>query len=110
MANIPDRVKKNVRAVLLSKQGGVLVSNFTKDYKALLQEPLHFKDLGFTTIKEFIDAIPDVVRYVYVYWQFQDNCGTDVLGETNVTSEWRHNEMAIVFDVKAREDVVFCPP
>ncbi|KAK3098354.1 hypothetical protein FSP39_018711 [Pinctada imbricata] len=62
MASVPDNIKKNVRAVLLSKQGGVLVSDFTKDYKSLLKEQLRFKDLGFSTLKELIDAIPEVVR------------------------------------------------
>ena len=28
----------------------------------------------------------------------------------NVTSEWCHNETAIVFNVILREDIVFCPP
>lgn len=59
---VPDNVKRNVRAVLLSKVGGVLVSDLVKDYKSLLKEPLRFKDLGFSSIKEFVDAMPDVCR------------------------------------------------
>lgn len=59
---VPDNVKRNVRAVLLSKVGGVLVSDLVKDYKSLLKEPLKFKDLGFSSIKEFVDAMPDVCR------------------------------------------------
>lgn len=61
---VPDNVKRNVRAVLLSKVGGVLVSDLVKDYKSLLKEPLRFKDLGFSSIKEFVDAMPDVCRWV----------------------------------------------
>lgn len=62
---VPDNVKRNVRAVLLSKVGGVLVSDLVKDYKSLLKEPLRFKDLGFSSIKEFVDAMPDVCRLEY---------------------------------------------
>lgn len=62
---VPDNVKRNVRAVLLSKVGGVLVSDLVKDYKSLLKEPLRFKDLGFSTIKEFVDAMPEVCRLEY---------------------------------------------
>nr|XP_022331627.1 uncharacterized protein LOC111129501 isoform X2 [Crassostrea virginica] len=62
---VPDNVKRNVRAVLLSKVGGVLVSDLVKDYKSLLKEPLKFKDLGFSTIKEFVEAMPEVCRLEY---------------------------------------------
>ena len=62
-AEVPALVKKNVRSVLLSKDGGVLVSQFARDYKGLLNEQLRFKDLGFNNMNEFIKAIPDVVRY-----------------------------------------------
>ncbi|XP_062575711.1 uncharacterized protein LOC134237599 [Saccostrea cucullata] len=65
VTTVPDQVKKNIRAVLLSKVGGVLVSDLIKDYKSLLKEPLRFKDLGFSSIKEFVDAIPDVCRLEY---------------------------------------------
>lgn len=61
-STVPDQVKRNIRAVLLSKVGGVLVSDLVKDYKSLLKESLRFKDLGFSNIKEFVEAIPDVCR------------------------------------------------
>ncbi|OWF53967.1 Polyadenylate-binding protein, cytoplasmic and nuclear [Mizuhopecten yessoensis] len=65
---VPGEVKKNVRSVLLSKIGGVLVSEFGKDYKSLLQKPLHFKNWGFQSMTDFIKAMPDVVRL-----EFDDN-------------------------------------
>ncbi|XP_048733674.2 uncharacterized protein LOC125649880 isoform X2 [Ostrea edulis] len=64
-STVPDQVKRNIRAVLLSKVGGVLVSDLVKDYKSLLKESLRFKDLGFSNIKEFVEAIPDVCRLEY---------------------------------------------
>lgn len=68
---VPDNVKRNVRAVLLSKVGGVLVSDLVKDYKSLLKEPLKFKDLGFGTIKEFVEAMPEVCRSVFFMVEIQ---------------------------------------
>lgn len=65
---VPSDVKKNVRSVLLSKVGGVLVSEFSRDYKSLLQIPLKYKNLGFETMTDFIKAMPDVVRL-----EFDDN-------------------------------------
>lgn len=67
MTTVPDHIKKNVRAVLLSKVGGILVSDFCKDYKSLLREQLNYKQLNFDNINDFIKAMPDVVRYIVGY-------------------------------------------
>lgn len=64
MTTIPDHIKKNARAVLLSKVGGILVSDFCKDYKSLLREQLNYKQLKYNNINDFIKAMPDVVRYI----------------------------------------------
>ncbi|ESP03597.1 hypothetical protein LOTGIDRAFT_171244 [Lottia gigantea] len=64
-SEIPSPLKKSIRAVLLSKLGGVLVSQFAKDYKALVQEQLPFKRLGFDNMEDFFTAMPDVVRLEY---------------------------------------------
>ena len=66
MANIPDKIKENVRAVLLSKTDGkgVLVNDFLRDYKSILREPLMFSSLGYSNLPEFLKAIPDVCRYL----------------------------------------------
>ena len=64
MGEIPNKVKENVRAVLLSKTDGkgVLTTDFLRDYKSILKEPLMFKSLGYPSLKEFLNAIPDVCR------------------------------------------------
>ena len=59
---IPDIVKKNVRAVLLSKIGGVVAAQFLKDYKHLVQEKLNYVEYGFPDIESFIKAIPEYAR------------------------------------------------
>ena len=65
---IPDHIKDNVRAVLLSKTdgSGVLVSGFLRDYKAMLHESLQFRNYGFQTIQDFIEALPDVCRWLKI--------------------------------------------
>ena len=66
MGEIPNKIRENVRAVLLSKTDGkgVLVNDFLRDYKRILQEPLMYSSLGYSNLPEFLKAIPDVCRYV----------------------------------------------
>lgn len=59
---VPAAVKKSVRAVLLSKIDGVLLSKFPRDYRSLLEEPVPYAAHGFTSVMEFLRAMPDVVR------------------------------------------------
>ncbi|XP_071115796.1 uncharacterized protein [Haliotis cracherodii] len=63
--NIPEDVKKNVRAVLLSKIGGVLVSDFRKDYRNLTNKKLFIENYGFDNYKDFVEAIPEYARLEY---------------------------------------------
>ena len=58
---VPDEIKKNVRAVLMSKKG-VPLNKFPQDYKNLLCEPLRFRDLGFSNLQSLMESIPDVAR------------------------------------------------
>ncbi|XP_046545662.1 uncharacterized protein LOC124255787 isoform X2 [Haliotis rubra] len=65
-SGIPDDVKKNVRAVLLSKTGGgVLVSDFKKDYRRLINSKIFIEHYGFNNIKDFVEAIPEYARLEY---------------------------------------------
>ena len=59
---IPDAVKRNIRAVLLSKIGGVPLDKFGKDYRELLGQPFPFRDLGYPTLKQCLASIQDAVR------------------------------------------------
>lgn len=61
---IPENIKENVRAVLLSKTdgNGILVSNFLNDYKTYVHQPLKYKDLGYKSLEAFINSLPDVCR------------------------------------------------
>ncbi|XP_063433919.1 uncharacterized protein LOC134715580 isoform X2 [Mytilus trossulus] len=62
MGTVPENIKRNVRAVLLSKVGGILVSDFSKDYKSLLKEQLNWRQIGFDNMNDLIKAMPEVVR------------------------------------------------
>ncbi|KAL4227975.1 hypothetical protein ACF0H5_013413 [Mactra antiquata] len=65
--SVPDNVKENIRAVLLSKTDGtgILVSQFLRDYKSYVQETLCIRDLGYDGIEKFLKDIPDVCRLEY---------------------------------------------
>ncbi|XP_030832419.1 uncharacterized protein LOC100892920 isoform X2 [Strongylocentrotus purpuratus] len=62
---IPEEIKKSVRAVLLSKIGGVPLESFSSDFKKLAGYPLRFNKLGFPTLRQFLEAMPDHVRFNY---------------------------------------------
>ncbi|XP_054756297.2 uncharacterized protein LOC129262237 [Lytechinus pictus] len=62
---IPEELKKFTRAVLLSKIGGVPLEKFSSDFKNLAGYPLHFEELGFSTLRSLLEAMPDAVRFEY---------------------------------------------
>eukprot|EP00058_Branchiostoma_floridae_P004055 XP_002589543.1 hypothetical protein BRAFLDRAFT_232620 [Branchiostoma floridae] len=59
---VPDEVKKFIRAVLLSEQGGVPVRRLCMDYRNLIGHVLDWRGLGFTRLEDFVKAMPDVCR------------------------------------------------
>ena len=62
--SIPDDVKKCVRAVLLSSDNGVLLSDFCKDYYKLVGNQLPYKQLGFSSCESMVWAMPECVTVV----------------------------------------------
>eukprot|EP00058_Branchiostoma_floridae_P005328 XP_002590816.1 hypothetical protein BRAFLDRAFT_125731 [Branchiostoma floridae] len=60
--SVPDEVKKFIRAVLLSEQGGVPVRRLCTDYRNLIGHVLDWRGLGFTRLEDFVKAMPDVCR------------------------------------------------
>ncbi|BFY98655.1 hypothetical protein BsWGS_01695 [Bradybaena similaris] len=61
---IPESMKNNIRALLLSRSGGIALSEFVSDYCNRHREPLRFRDFGFSSLQEFMKSLPDVVRVV----------------------------------------------
>ena len=55
-------LKNKIRSVLVSKKGGVTAASFSDDYHALVCEGIPFADYGYSALKDFINALPDVVQ------------------------------------------------
>jgi len=61
---ITDELKKNIRAVLLSKEKGIPLLNVIRDYQSLVGEQLRPRQFGFTDIRSMLEGLPDVARVV----------------------------------------------
>ena len=59
---VPKEVKREMSAVLVSKNNGVNIWDFEKDFRSLAGHPLHFRKYGFRNLVEMCEALPDVVR------------------------------------------------
>ncbi|KAK3801754.1 hypothetical protein RRG08_043770 [Elysia crispata] len=64
-SQVPEEIKRNVRAVLLSKVGGVPMGMFIKDYKSLVLAQLDYRGLGFQTLQAFFKSIPEIASYCF---------------------------------------------
>jgi len=61
---ISDELKKSLRSVLLSKAGGVELHRIAADYMKFVGRPLLYQQYGFRNVHSFLQALPDVARYV----------------------------------------------
>lgn len=59
---LKDRVKKEIRSLLISAPRGVPANLFLKDYRSMNGKELPFRDLGYGRLEDFICSIPDVVK------------------------------------------------
>ena len=59
---ISEELKKNLRAVLLSKVGGVELHRIAADYRTYIGHPLPYRHYGFQDVQSLLQAIPDVAR------------------------------------------------
>ena len=57
-----DKVKKDIRALLISAPLGVPAHIFAKDYRQMNGKEVPYREIGCRTLDEFIRSIPDVVR------------------------------------------------
>lgn len=62
---VPEQLKREIRAVLLSKIGGVPLTQLPKDYSKLTCQRIPWQRFGFNNLEELLAAIPDVAQYVY---------------------------------------------
>ena len=59
---VREKVKKDIRALLISAPLGVPAHIFAKDYRQMNGKDIPFRELGHRSLDEFVLSIPDVVR------------------------------------------------
>ena len=69
------RMKKSIRALLLSSKHGCTPKQLHSDYEHIVGELLPYKALGFSTFMEYLTSIPDVVEV-----RFSKDCSTMLYG------------------------------
>jgi len=57
-----DKVKKYVRSTLLSNKGSVSIHQLDDDYRELVGENIPYHKLNFSSLQDFLAAVPDVCR------------------------------------------------
>ena len=57
-----DKVKKDIRALLISAPLGVPAQIFAKDYRQMNGKEIPYREIGYRSLDDFIWSIPDVVR------------------------------------------------
>ena len=62
LEKLKDKVKKDIRALLISAPRGVPMQVFPKDYRQMNGKEVPYRDLGYRSLEDFIMSIPDVVR------------------------------------------------
>jgi len=60
---IPDTLKKDLRAVLLSKSGGVELNRILSDYKKFVGSSLPLREYGYNSVQRLLENLPDVAQY-----------------------------------------------
>ncbi len=61
-AELLEKTKKAIRALLLSAPRGVPTRLFLTDYRKVMGKELPFRNLGFRSPDDFIRGMPDVIR------------------------------------------------
>ena len=57
-----EEVKALIVSLIASSQGGVLVSDLADDYDSLVGGTIPYSDFGFSTLKQFMSSLSDVVH------------------------------------------------
>lgn len=59
---VRSKLKKELRSLLISAPRGVALPLLTKDYKMVMGKELPYREMGYRTVEQFIDSIPDTIR------------------------------------------------
>ena len=57
-----DKTKKALRSLLISAPRGVVVHLLAKDYNMVMGKELPYRELGYRSLDDFINSIPDTIR------------------------------------------------
>ncbi len=57
-----DRVRKDLRSVLISAPRGVPIRMLIRDFKTVLGYELPYRQFSFQTVEDFVRKVPDVAR------------------------------------------------
>ncbi|CAH1407601.1 unnamed protein product [Nezara viridula] len=58
--NERNSVISNLRACLISSQGGIRMDSLNKDYMQIIGECIPYKRLGFNQLEEFLKSVPEI--------------------------------------------------
>ena len=59
---ILGKLKKELRSLLISAPRGVALPLLAKDYKMVMGKELPYREIGYRTLEQLIDSIPDTIR------------------------------------------------
>jgi len=64
-----DKLRKQavtlIRSLLISSKGGVPIEKLNRDYREMIGKWIPWRDLGYTSLEEFLDQSPDMCRIAY---------------------------------------------
>jgi len=64
-----DKLRKQavtlIRSLLISSKGGVPIEKLNRDYREMIGKYIPWRDLGYTSLEEFLDQSPDMCRIAY---------------------------------------------
>lgn len=58
----PDAINNSLRSLLLSSKGGIPLHLLLKEYRDMIGEDIPLRDLGYSSIDQFVQNVPDICR------------------------------------------------
>ncbi|XP_028668028.1 tudor domain-containing protein 5 [Erpetoichthys calabaricus] len=68
-----NRLKKDIRSLLIASKMGVAIEHLQHDYKKMLGHAIPLRDLGYHSVIDMVSSMPDVIQVEYT------NAGSTIL-------------------------------
>ncbi|KAG2463734.1 TDRD5 protein, partial [Polypterus senegalus] len=68
-----NRLKKDLRSLLIASKMGVAIEHLQRDYKEMLGHAIPLRDLGYHSVIDMVSSMPDVIQVEYT------NAGSTIL-------------------------------